>query len=171
MPQFTIVRIVAGQEPEPHKDGNGKPCVFENGADAACMALNLTTATGIKHQPRPIRANNGDWKVRETTRFDLDSYELPPWHAEPWAKCDATAEHFAHVSVKDRCKLAYTENADRKTRIESDWDLQHDETGRWDDREGTPRKYVRARGSVGSGGGLVRVRTVNGDITVRRADR
>jgi beta-lactamase regulating signal transducer with metallopeptidase domain len=68
-------------------------------------------------------------------------------------------------------ETAYTENADRKTRIESDWDLEHDETSRWDDREGTPRKYVRARGSVGSGGGLVRVRTVNGDITVRRADR
>jgi hypothetical protein len=41
----------------------------------------------------------------------------------------------------------------------------------WDDRQGTPRRYVRARGAIGSGSGLVRVRTVNGDVVVRVADR
>jgi hypothetical protein len=67
-------------------------------------------------------------------------------------------------------ETGYTENFEHRTVIESDWALEHSETDRWDRRQGTPRKYVRARGTVGTGGGLVRVRTVNGDITIRRLD-
>ena len=62
---------------------------------------------------------------------------------------------------------AYTEGL-RRTQIESDWAVQKSETDTWDDREGTPRKYIRARGSAGSGGGRIRVRAVNGDVYVRR---
>lgn len=68
-------------------------------------------------------------------------------------------------------ETAYTRNSDRRTRIESPFDLEREETAQWDDREGTPRKYVRARGQVGEGGGWIKVRVVNGDITIRRGDR
>ena len=68
-------------------------------------------------------------------------------------------------------ETAYTQNNGRRTRIDSAFELEREETSQWDDREGTPRKYVRARGQVGEGGGWIRVRVVNGDITIRRGER
>jgi beta-lactamase regulating signal transducer with metallopeptidase domain len=65
-------------------------------------------------------------------------------------------------------ETAYTENFGKKTRIDSDFPLQTTETVDWDRREGTPRRYVRARQTVGRGGGVIRVRTVNGDIVIKR---
>jgi DUF4097 and DUF4098 domain-containing protein YvlB len=65
-------------------------------------------------------------------------------------------------------ETAYTNNLGHKTRIISDLPLQPTETDTWDSREGTPRRYVRARQTVGKGGAVIRVRTVNGDIVVKR---
>jgi hypothetical protein len=62
-------------------------------------------------------------------------------------------------------ETAYTRNVD-PSRIDAPWPLQHSLSD-WDAREGTPRRYVRARGTVGSGQGLLRVKTVNGDVVVR----
>jgi hypothetical protein len=64
---------------------------------------------------------------------------------------------------------AYTNNLSRKTRIVSDFPLQTTETADWDAREGTPRRYVRARQTLGKGGGIIRVRTVNGDVVLKRS--
>ncbi len=64
-------------------------------------------------------------------------------------------------------ETAYTENLGHKTRIVSDLPLKTTETADWDGSEGTPRRYVRARQTVGRGGGVIRVRTVNGDIVLR----
>lgn len=65
-------------------------------------------------------------------------------------------------------ETAYTSSFGRATRIAAPWDLARETTG-WDDREGSPRRYVRARGTAGNGQGRVRVKTLNGDIEVRRA--
>jgi len=65
-------------------------------------------------------------------------------------------------------ETAYTNNLGHKTRILSDFPLQTSETTDWDSREGTPRRYVRARQTIGSGGGVIRVRTVNGNVVVKR---
>lgn len=65
-------------------------------------------------------------------------------------------------------ETAYTRSYGRPTRIEVPWSLERETTEEWDSSEGTPRKYVRARGRVGDGDGLVRIRIVNGNITVRR---
>jgi beta-lactamase regulating signal transducer with metallopeptidase domain len=73
-----------------------------------------------------------------------------------------------NLSARFELETAYTEQSPRKGRIESDWNLSQEETDRWDDTEGSPRKYVRATGSVGGGGPLIKVKIVNGDITVRR---
>lgn len=67
-------------------------------------------------------------------------------------------------------ETAYTKSHGT-TRIESAWKLQREPTTEWDSRQGTPRRYVRARGVLGNGRGLVRVKTVNGDIELRRASR
>jgi beta-lactamase regulating signal transducer with metallopeptidase domain len=64
-------------------------------------------------------------------------------------------------------ETAYTNNLGHKTRVISDLPLKTTETADWDDSEGTPRRYVRARQTVGRGGGVIRVRTVNGDIVLR----
>jgi beta-lactamase regulating signal transducer with metallopeptidase domain/DUF4097 and DUF4098 domain-containing protein YvlB len=64
-------------------------------------------------------------------------------------------------------ETAYTNNRSRATRIVSDLPLSTTETGEWDSRYGTPRRYVRANQAVGGGGRRVRVRTVNGNIVIR----
>jgi beta-lactamase regulating signal transducer with metallopeptidase domain len=70
-------------------------------------------------------------------------------------------------------ETGYTERHGR-TRIDSDWPLSIRETDYWDDSHGTPRKFVRSRQSIGSsrggGGGVLRVKTVNGNIILRRGD-
>ena len=65
-------------------------------------------------------------------------------------------------------ETAYTDNYRGKTRIISDWPVTVTETNTWDDREGTPRKYVRVRQNIGRGGGVLRVRTVNGNIVLKK---
>ncbi len=72
------------------------------------------------------------------------------------------------LAARFELETAYTTSFGRRTRIESDWALEQEETSEWDDTQGTPRKYVRAFGRIGGGSGLIRVRTVNGNITVRR---
>jgi hypothetical protein len=67
-------------------------------------------------------------------------------------------------------ETAYTQRHGR-TRIESDWPLSIRETDFWDDSHGTARRFVRSRQSIGSGrGGVLRVKTVNGNIILRRGD-
>jgi DUF4097 and DUF4098 domain-containing protein YvlB len=73
----------------------------------------------------------------------------------------------AGVPARFELETAYTRNFGRRTRIDTELPLEREETERWDDRQGTPRRYVRAQGQVGQGGGVVSVRTVNGDITIR----
>jgi len=65
-------------------------------------------------------------------------------------------------------ETAYTDNLGHKTSIVSDWPLQSTETDNWDRSEGTPRRYVRARQTIGRGGSTIRVRTVNGNVVVHR---
>jgi DUF4097 and DUF4098 domain-containing protein YvlB len=77
----------------------------------------------------------------------------------------------ANFDARFELETAYTEKFGRSTHIESAWKLDREVTSRWDDHEGTPRRYVRARGMAGNGRGLVHIRTVNGDITVRRGAR
>ena len=55
-----------------------------------------------------------------------------------------------------------------KTKIESDFPVNISETERWDSRNATPRRYVLATGSVGAGRGLIKIRTMNGDVVIRR---
>ena len=55
-----------------------------------------------------------------------------------------------------------------ETRIQSDISLTTTVTDNWDTQGGTPRRYVRANQSIGSGGPTIRIKTVNGNIIVRR---
>ena len=68
-------------------------------------------------------------------------------------------------------ETAYTNNFRRRVRIESDFPLSYSESPDWEARQGTPRKYVRAMGRTGAGTHKIRVRTANGDVTIRRGSR
>jgi DUF4097 and DUF4098 domain-containing protein YvlB len=65
-------------------------------------------------------------------------------------------------------ETAYTRTHEGRTRITSDWDLERDPLTGWIDRYGTPRRFLRARTVLGRGTGRVTVRTVNGEIEIRR---
>jgi len=75
----------------------------------------------------------------------------------------------AGLSATLDLETAYTNNRRNPTRIESDWSLSTSETRDWDSAQGTPRRYVRARQSIGGGGETIRVRTVNGNIRIKRS--
>ena len=65
-------------------------------------------------------------------------------------------------------EIAYTRNSSQDFSIEADsiTALQRSESASWDHDHGTPRRYIRAKGSTG-GASKVKIRTVNGNITVR----
>jgi hypothetical protein len=62
----------------------------------------------------------------------------------------------------------YTRSAIEPAVITSDFDLSVSTPAEWDSSMGSPRRHVRGSGSIGTGTGRIRVRTVNGDIIVRR---
>jgi beta-lactamase regulating signal transducer with metallopeptidase domain len=74
------------------------------------------------------------------------------------------------LSATLEIETAYTNNLGHKTRIESELPLTMTETNAWDSSTGTPRRYVRGREIVGGGLGVIRVRTVNGNVILRRAN-
>jgi beta-lactamase regulating signal transducer with metallopeptidase domain/DUF4097 and DUF4098 domain-containing protein YvlB len=81
----------------------------------------------------------------------------------------AVIELPANLSARFEIETAYTEKYGKKTRIVSDFPLQLSETSTWDATQGTPRKYVRGAGTAGKGEGLVEVKIVNGDVTIRKS--
>ena len=74
----------------------------------------------------------------------------------------------ANMSAELDLETAFTNNHRGSTQIESDWPLSTTVTPNWDASEGTPRRYVRARQTIGSGGARITVKTVNGDIIIKR---
>jgi len=65
---------------------------------------------------------------------------------------------------------AYTQGH-APTRVVSEFPLAVTQTQGWDSRGGSPRRYVRGRGTLGSGRYRVNVTAVNGDVRVVRAGR
>lgn len=67
-----------------------------------------------------------------------------------------------------RITLAYTKTASRKFEIMDHVGLNQMETPDWDMSEGSPRKYIRAAGKVGSGLNHVTIKTINGDVFLKQ---
>jgi DUF4097 and DUF4098 domain-containing protein YvlB len=65
-------------------------------------------------------------------------------------------------------EVAYTRNSDRSFEIKSDFPLRQERTNEWEYGHGTPRKYIRGKGVAGAGAHRVTLRTINGDIVIRR---
>ncbi len=74
-------------------------------------------------RPIPVLASRDAWRARELSRFETGEYVNVPWYAKTWWIGSTPArEHYAHVSIDDPAKLAYTASpergrADRQNRI------------------------------------------------------
>ena len=67
-----------------------------------------------------------------------------------------------------RIRLAYTKGSGGNYRIIDDLGLTQSETADWDMSRGSPRKYIRAFGKVGSGLNHVTINTINGNVVLRQ---
>lgn len=66
-------------------------------------------------------------------------------------------------------ELDYTKNSSRNYKIISDFPLDQSESADWDYDRGSPRKTIRAIGRVGGGSNHVKIRTVNGNVTLKKS--
>jgi DUF4097 and DUF4098 domain-containing protein YvlB len=65
-------------------------------------------------------------------------------------------------------ELAYTRKVQRRYEIRSDFPLAQQETPDWDSTRGDARRYIRGTGTAGGGANKVYIRTINGDIVIRK---
>jgi DUF4097 and DUF4098 domain-containing protein YvlB len=65
-------------------------------------------------------------------------------------------------------ELAYTRRNAKAFQIVSDFPIHQEETPEWNSSRGDARKYIRGTGAVGGGANKVRIRTVNGDIVIKK---
>jgi len=65
--------------------------------------------------------------------------------------------------------LTYTKNAFRTYEIIDDMGLTRHTDAEWDNTNGTPRKTIHAGGRIGSGVNRVIIKTINGDVTIKKA--
>lgn len=63
-------------------------------------------------------------------------------------------------------EIAYTKNSRKDYQITAPGGLNATASPDWDYDQGSPRKFIRKAGSVNGGGHTVKVKTVNGNITV-----
>jgi DUF4097 and DUF4098 domain-containing protein YvlB len=73
----------------------------------------------------------------------------------------------AGFSAEFDIELAYTKGSKQDYEIRSDVALKQSGSSEWDRSKGSPRKYIRAVGTVGGGEHKVKIRTVNGDIDIK----
>ncbi len=66
-------------------------------------------------------------------------------------------------------ELDYTKNSSRNYKITSDFPINQNESTDWDYDGGSPRKTIRATGTVGGGGNHVVIRTINGNVYLKRS--
>lgn len=72
------------------------------------------------------------------------------------------------LSMEFDIELAYTKNSNRKYRIESDFDMKIEETKEWERKWGQKRKYIYGTGSVNGGEHKIKIKTINGNIYIRK---
>lgn len=83
-----------------------------DGRSASQRARRHAERLGCKCQPR--REPDTNWETRERVRFEQGEYTPLPWHNIGWfALHQRTLKHYAHVSKKQRDKIAFTESAEK----------------------------------------------------------
>jgi len=73
----------------------------------------------------------------------------------------------AGFSAEFDVEIAYTKNSSQDFKVISDFNLKELRTREWDHDHGSPRKFIRAKGTTGSGEHKVKIKTINGDVRIR----
>lgn len=132
----------------------GGPASFSTGGGdvkISNVADDISVATGVGSVEISVISGNGTARnVSVATTMGRVVIELP-----------------SNLDARFDIESAYTERYG-PTRIDSDFPINVTETQDWDSGHGTPRRYVRGSGSVGSGRGLIKIRTMNGNVVIRR---
>jgi DUF4097 and DUF4098 domain-containing protein YvlB len=71
------------------------------------------------------------------------------------------------LSMNIDITLAYTKDSGKRYKIESDFDLQLEETDNWDRSQGTLRKYIYGKGIIGDGTFSIVIETINGNVYLK----
>jgi DUF4097 and DUF4098 domain-containing protein YvlB len=73
------------------------------------------------------------------------------------------------LSMKFDLDIKYTKKHDRHCKIDSEFPMNVEETPKWDHNwMGQAHKHVYGTGSIGGGEHLIKISTVNGDITIKK---
>jgi len=98
MPSFEIVRLDSRGNATPVDIGR-----FPDGKSAASIIVELVAKNpGVKFQPRPVKDETNDWRLREKKRFEDGVYQPLGWDLKP------IVDHFAHRAIKNPANVAYT---------------------------------------------------------------
>lgn len=106
---FQIMKHNGGREFVPAiNQRTKKPLIYDCPKKAADEAARLTALNGVKFQPRPVKdiTDLTGWRDRERNRFKTGEYTPVIWTNEPWWK--DLPDHFAHVGIKDKTRIAFT---------------------------------------------------------------
>lgn len=148
---FVRIKTMGGGVDVDHASGS---------VDATTMGGGITIGTA----DGPVKATSmgGDITVHEvgTSRQERDIHLI-----SKGGTIELTVPKDFPMDV--RITLAYT-RTDRQYHITQHAGLDVRESDQWDNSEGTPRKYIRARGLVGSGLNRVTIETVNGDVILNQ---
>jgi len=74
----------------------------------------------------------------------------------------------ASLSMAIDIELAYTEGHEGDYDITSDFPLSREVSPTWEREHGSPRKVIHGTGTVGGGKNRVTIRTVNGNVVLKR---
>ena len=65
-------------------------------------------------------------------------------------------------------EIAYTRQSTKDYQIVSDFPVRQETTPEWDQRQGNALKFIRGTGTAGGGANKVKIRTVNGNILIKK---
>lgn len=76
------------------------------------------------------------------------------------------------LSMDVDIEIAFTKDEWRKkgdVKIISDFDITQKTTDEWDDSKGSVRKYLRGKGEINGGKHKIKIRTINGNVTLKKS--
>ncbi|MCB0282399.1 MAG: DUF4097 family beta strand repeat protein [Calditrichaeota bacterium] len=72
------------------------------------------------------------------------------------------------ISADFDIRLTYTRRSSQDFKIISDFPIKIDEDKDWNYNDGDPRKVISGTGEINGGKNLIRISTINGDITIKK---
>jgi hypothetical protein len=72
------------------------------------------------------------------------------------------------LSMKVDIEIGYTKYTHREFKIYSDFDIKVEKSKTWDRKKGTPRKYLYGKGTIAGGKNLIKIKTINGNVYLKK---